>query len=222
MSKVDFEIQQAVLDELRWDTRVRATDIGVEVDAGVVTLTGAVDSFAQRVAAQEAAHRVHGVLDVVNDVVVKVPGATELSDAELAARVRHTLEWDVLVPAERIHSTVSDGWVTLRGDVDYWCQRDDTALAIRNIAGVKGVTNGIDVTPPVVFPAEVARSIEDALARRARRTAHHVSVGVQHDTVTLRGVVRSAAERDLVLGAVTGTRGVKQIDNQIRIDPHGR
>jgi osmotically-inducible protein OsmY len=221
MSKIDSEIQQAVLEELGWDTRVRATDIGVEVDSAVVTLTGSVDSFAQRVAAQEAAHRVHGVLDVANDIEVKVPDASAPSDSELAARVRHALEWNVLVSAERIHSTISNGWVTLSGDVDYWSQRDDAALAVRNIAGVKGITNGIDVLPPRVFPREVERAIEDALARRAERTAHHVNVGVQHDTVTLRGTVRSVAERDLVLGAVTGTRGVKHIDNQLRIERHG-
>jgi len=218
MSKIDSEIQQAVLDELCWDTRVRATDIGVQVDSAVVTLTGAVDSFAQRVAAQQAAHRVRGVLDVANDIEVKGRETSAASDGELAARVRHALEWDVLVPAERIRSTVSDGWVTLEGEVDYWSQRDDAALAVKNLGGIKGVTNQIDVQAPAVFPREVERAIEDALARRAERTAHHVSVGVQHDTVTLRGVVRSVAERDLVLGAVTGTRGVKHIDNQLRVE----
>jgi osmotically-inducible protein OsmY len=219
MSKIDSEIQQAVLDELRWDTRVRATQIGVEVDAGVVTLTGNVGSWAERVAAQEAAHRVRAVLDVANDIEVKLPGNAQRTDAELAAQVRHALEWNVLVPSERISSTVSDGWVTLQGEVDYWSQREDTALGIKNIAGVRGVTNKIDVKPPNVFPQDVQRAIEDALSRRAQRAAGQITVAVQHDTVRLSGAVRSLAERELAVGAAKGTMGVKRVEDDLRIEP---
>ena len=116
----DEEIQKSVLDELKWDGRVLATDVGVEVNKGVVTLTGSVESYAKRVAAQEAAHRVRGVLDVANDIQIRVPESTGRTDTEIAQAVRQALEWNVFVPQERIHSTVSEGLVTLTGTVDRW------------------------------------------------------------------------------------------------------
>src|SRR5579884_3642485 len=113
--KRDAEIQEQVLQELKWDTRVEETDIGVEVENGVVRLTGTVNSYAEKLAAQESAHRVVGVLDVANDIEVKIPGSRRRTDLDIAQAVRWELEWNVLVPHDRIHSTVSDGWVTLEG-----------------------------------------------------------------------------------------------------------
>src|SRR5690242_16211778 len=113
----DPEIQQAVIRELRWDTRVDETDVGVEVDNGVVTLTGTVDTYQKRMAAQQAAHRVSGVLDVANDIRVHIPGTGARTDTEIAQAVRGALEWHTDVPHEHIRSTVMDGQVTLEGHV---------------------------------------------------------------------------------------------------------
>jgi osmotically-inducible protein OsmY len=220
MKKTDAEIQQAVLRELKWDTRVEETDIGVEVDAGVVTLTGTVSSWAKRVAAQEAAHRVIGVLDVANDIQVKLPGDTRRTDTDIARAVRHALEWDVLVPDTRIRSTVSNGWVTLEGDVDYWSQRDDADKAIRNLAGVRAVSNKIEIKPPRVVPFEVRIAIEEALERQAEREASSIDLNVQDGRVSVSGVVHSWAEKRAVIGAAKGTPGVCNVDDHLRIEPY--
>jgi len=220
MKKTDSEIQQAVLRELKWDTRVEETDVGVEVDAGVVTLTGTVSSWAKRLAAQEAAHRVVGVLDVANDIKVKVPGDVRRTDTDIARAIRHALEWNVFVPEERIRSTVSDGWVTLEGDMDFWSQREDAEEAIRRLAGVRGVSNKIEVKPPKVLPHDVRKAIEDALERQAEREARKITLDVQDDRVSLAGVVHSWAEKEAAIGAAKGTRGVRSVDDHLRIEPY--
>lgn len=143
--KSDVEIQDAVIRELRADGRVRATDIGVAVANRVVTLTGTVSRHSERIAAEEAAHRVRGVLDVVDNIRVEAPGSPTRSDIEIAHAVRHALQWTPDVPDQRIRSTVSDGWVTLEGDVDRWEQREEAEGAVRGVAGVRGVTNLIVV-----------------------------------------------------------------------------
>src|SRR5687767_1100126 len=153
MKRTDAEIQQAVLRELKWDTRIHETEVGVEVDAGIVTLTGTVSDYGKRFVAQEAAHRVAGVLDVANDIQVKVPGTAGRTDTEIAGAVRHALEWDFRVPDERIQSTVSEGSVTLEGEVDYWSQREDAEKAIRNLACVRGINNRIEIKPSDVAPS---------------------------------------------------------------------
>jgi osmotically-inducible protein OsmY len=219
MHKTDSELQQAVLQELKWDTRVDETDVGVEVDAGIVTLTGTVDSWAKRLAAQEAAHLVAGVLDVANDIQVKLPGSLARTDTEIAGAVRRALEWNVLVPEQRIRSTVSDGCVTLEGEVDYWTQREDADKAIRNLAGVRVVVNKIEVKPRPV-PIDVRKSIEDALERRAEREAKRIDIDVQDGRVILSGTVRSWTERDAVLGAAKGTVGVRSVDDRLRVAPY--
>ncbi|MGH7297154.1 MAG: BON domain-containing protein, partial [Polyangiaceae bacterium] len=124
MITTDARFKQSVLEELKWDTRVNETDVGVEVHSGVVTLTGTVDSWAARLGAQEAAHRVAGVHDVANDIRVRLPGSSERDDSDIAAAVRYALERDILVPDDRISSTVSGGAVTLEGTVDTWSQYD--------------------------------------------------------------------------------------------------
>jgi osmotically-inducible protein OsmY len=134
----DASLQQRVIRELAWDTRIDATDVGVEVDDGVVTLTGTVGSWAKKLAAQDAAHRVAGVHDVANDIQVRIPGAAGRTDTEIAQTIRAALEWNVMVPDERIETTVSNGVVTLIGTVEFWTQRQDAERVDRGGAGQGG------------------------------------------------------------------------------------
>jgi osmotically-inducible protein OsmY len=220
MKRTDSEIQQDVLRELKWDTRVEETDVGVEVDEGVVTLSGTVSNWGKRVAAEEAAHRVWGVLDVANDVVVRTPGVPERTDTELAHAVRQALEWDVFVPDRQVKSTVSDGVVTLTGDVQTRSEREDAERAVRNLAGVRGVVDHIEVRPSPVTPAEVKRSLEDALERQAGREATRITVDVRDAEVTLSGTVHSWAAKQAALGATKGMPGVRSVRDQLRIEPY--
>jgi osmotically-inducible protein OsmY len=215
--KTDAQIQQDVLNELTWDTRVEPTDVGVEVHGGVVTLTGTVSSWAKKVAAEEAAHRVSGVLDVANDMIVKIPSTIERDDTQIATAVRAALKWDVFVPDDKIQSTVTGGFVTLNGQVDTYAQRDDAARAVRNLSGVRGVLNQIGVTRAEVTPDIVRGAIQDALERHADRDAAKIQIDVQGGHVTLYGDVHSWTERKAVLGAVTGTRGVEDVLDHMRI-----
>jgi osmotically-inducible protein OsmY len=219
MKKTDAELQQDVLQELKWDTRVDETEVGVAVNAGIVTLTGTVDSWAKRLAAQQAAHRVAGVLDVANDLQVKLAGSSIRTDTEIAAAVRQALEWNVFVPEARIRTTVSEGCVTLEGDVDYWSQWDDADRAIRHLAGVRAIVNKIEIKPRPVS-LDVRKSIEDALQRRAEREAKRIEVELKDGRVILSGTVNSRAEWDAVLGAARGTAGVRGVDDLLRIAPY--
>jgi osmotically-inducible protein OsmY len=221
MAKSDSQIQQDVLRELSWDPRVEETEVGVEVDRGIVTLTGTVSSLAKREAAQEAAHRVAGVLDVANDLTVKVPGGFVRTDTEIAQAVRRALEWDALVPHERIQSTVSNGWVTLEGNVDTWTEREDAERAVQNLVGVRGVSDTITVLlSKLVLAERVREAIEDALERRAEREAKRIRVDVTPGgTVTLTGDVRSWAEKRATLAAARFAPGVRSVQDHLEIKP---
>lgn len=218
--KTDSQIQQDVLDELAWDTRVSETDVGVEVDDHIVTLTGTVDSWAKRMAAQEAAHRVTGVLDVANDIEVRLPGSAGRSDTEIAGAVRQVLEWDDLVPSDDIATTVSAGRVTLEGEVQTWAEREDAENAVRNLAGVRGVTNKIAIKPPPLSANALRGAIEEALERQAEREADRIRLEVEDGHVVVSGTVHSWAERRAVVGAVRGTRGVRSVETNLRVEPY--
>lgn len=171
--KRDSEIQQAVLLGLSWDTRVDETEIHVQVDNGIVTLTGVVESCSERTAAQEAAHRVDGVLNVANHVRVRDRGVQSPADTEIARVVRETLEWHSGVPHDCIRITVTGGWVTLEGAVDCWHERENAELAIRHLSCVKGVVNQLEVAPPIVAPTSVGpRDRRGAHANEARLSLH--------------------------------------------------
>lgn len=218
--QTDSELQQAVLRELSWDARVRETDVGVLVSGGVVALTGTLGSWAERVSAQEAAHRVAGVLDVVNDIEVKPPGSGLKTDTELAHAVRTALQWDVLVPDARIQSTVTHGVVTLAGAVDFGSQREDAERAVRNLVGVRQVLNNIHIKPPhPVTPEGVKKSIEEALGRRTAREVSHITLEVHDGRVNISGSVHSWAERRAALGAAKSTPGVICVVDHLRIVP---
>jgi osmotically-inducible protein OsmY len=218
IKKTDTQLHHDVLEELKWDSRVDETEVGVEIDDGVVTLTGSVANWAKRVAAEEAARRVMGVLDVANNIKVAVPGAGR-TDTEIAQAVRHALEWDVFVPDTKITSSVSDGRVTLDGVVERWSEREDAERAVRNLAGVKGVMNKIVVRPQTAVGTDVRKAIEAALERRAEREAKRIRVDVHDGTVTLTGDVNSWAERKSVLAAARFTPGVRAVEDHLRTEP---
>lgn len=214
--KSDRDVQHDVLEELAWDTRVASTDVGVEVHGGVVTLTGEVSSWAMKIAAEEAAHRVGGVLDVANDIHVELQAA-EPTDTEIATAVRNALKWDVFVPDERIQSTVMAGAVTLKGCVETYAQREDAERAVKNLAGVRMVLDEIAVETVDVTPEALRASIRDALDRHAERELGKLQIDIEGGRVTLHGNVQSWHEHDAVVGAVTGTRGVKSVVDRLRI-----
>lgn len=227
MIKGDTQVQHDVLRELEWDARVEAARIGVAVEDRLVTLTGAVPSYAQRLVAQEAAHRVRGVRDVVNHLTVTIPGTEERTDAALAQAVRQALEWDPSLPHEGIRTSVTEGWVTLEGVVDRRSQREDAEHLIRHVAGVQGVLNRVMVRAQETDPHKVRALIEEALERQAIRAAAHkaahaatcIGVTVEGGTVTLSGVVCSWAEKQAVLGAAGHAPGVREVVDAVRVDP---
>jgi Predicted periplasmic or secreted lipoprotein len=217
--KSDRQIQQDVLRELRWDSRVADTDVGVEVDKGIVTLTGTVNSYAKRLAAREAAHRVSGVLDVAEDIQVKSPGTLERNDTEIARAVRVALTWDAFVAEEKIRSTVTDGFVTLEGEVSTLREKEDAEAAIRNLAGVQGVRNRLFVAAVKADPVKLRESIEEALERRAEREAERIRVRVEDGTVVLEGKVRTWPEKQAILGAVSHAPGVREVKDKLTVNP---
>lgn len=215
----DGEIQAAVFDELDWDSRVTATDIGVSVQQRIVTLTGTVPSYAERQAAEAAAHRLHGVLDVANDIEVQIPGVGIPTDTEIALAARRALARDLPVPEDHIQTTVSDGWVRLEGEVDRCSQREEAEQAVAHLTGVRGVTNAIRVKAPPVDPSELRHVIEEALERRADRTAGRIGITVNDGTVILSGTVNSWLQRRAVVGTVGHALGVQAVDDRLQVDP---
>jgi osmotically-inducible protein OsmY len=219
-TRTDEEIHRDVLEELRWDARVQPNEIGVSVKDGVVSLTGWVDSYIKRWAAERAAERVRGVRAVANDIEVRLPATADRTDTDIAAATRRALEWDALVPSENIQVTVSRGWVTLRGDVEWEYQKREAERAVRRLAGVRGVTNLITVRPrPRAEPAELKRKIEAALVRSAETDAESIEVDIEDDKIVLRGTVRTWAEKEEAERVVWSAPGVTAVDNRIMVLP---
>src|SRR3981081_2159442 len=153
--RTDAQIQTDVLAELKWEPRVSPSEIGVTVKDGVVTLTGVVDSYSKRWAAEDGAHRVRGVKAVANDIEVRLSSSNERTDADIAAAAVRALEWDAFLPAGKVQVSVSKGWVTLKGEVDWQYQKQDAERVVQRLTGVKGVTNLVIVKQPKVTPAEI-------------------------------------------------------------------
>lgn len=216
MATTDENIQQKVLLELKWDSRLQPNEIGVAVKDGVVTLTGYVDTYLKKLAAKEAALRVQGVKAVANDIQVRLPGMSERTDTDLARAAREALQWDIEVPSDRVKITVSNGWVTLEGEVDYGFQRMAAERAISRLAGVKGVTNLI-VVKPLVMPEHLKEDIEQALVRNARTDAQRIQVDVEGRKVILRGTVSSYAEKEAAENTAWSEPGVTEVEDHILV-----
>jgi len=218
--KSDCELNQQIVRELKLDSRVKSAALTVNVKDGIAILSGVVPAYFQKLEAQNAAHRVVGILDVVNDIEVIPVERFVGADTQIANAVRNALEWDALVPNESIQSTVSEGWVTLEGEVDYWRERGDAEDAIRRLSGVVGVTNRITVRKRPIDSGELRGEIEVALGKRAEREAERLRVEIHDGTVDLFGRVHSWQERRAVLGAVGHAPGVMQVRDHLRIDPY--
>jgi len=215
-TRTDEEIQRDILEELKWDTRVRPNEIGVAVKDGIVTLTGWVDSYLKKMAAEEAAHRVRGVKAVVNDIEVRLPSSAERTDEDLAKAALNALQWQAGVPADKIDVTVSHGWVTLKGEVEYGYQKREAERAVERLSGVRGVINLIRVKPGL-SPTDLKQKIEQALVRNAELDAKRITVEVQGSKVILYGTVRSYAEKKAAEEAAWAAPGVSEVENHIVI-----
>jgi osmotically-inducible protein OsmY len=214
----DSQIQEDVIRELQWEPSVDAARIGVSVKNGVVTLSGYVQSYVEKWAAEDAAKRVYGVRAVANELEVRLPPQKVRTDEDIARDAVTALQANTWVPADRIKVTVSQGWVTLDGEVEWQYEKEAAENAVGSIAGVKGVTDRIKVKPKV-SPEEIKSRIEDALKRIAAVDAQRITVEVDGGKVILRGTVHSAAEREEAEREAWAGPGVWSVENLITVEP---
>ena len=210
----DEHLATDVLTELSWDPRVQPIEITVNVKDGVVTLGGWVDAHAKRRAATEAAHRIRGVKAVANDIEVRLAASGTPTDAALTEVILFALEWNGLIPAHLLVATVFEGWVTLKGEVEWEYQRHEAERVVGRLKGVTGVTNVITVKPSTRASA-LREQIDEALSRNIHIDIGRVSVVVDDSAVILTGTVDSWAEREEVERAVWSARGITSVDNCI-------
>lgn len=215
--KSDYQIQEDVMEELKWQPFLKASEIGVAVKNGVVTLSGHVDSYSKKVTAENAAKKVVGVKAVAEEIEVGISPSYRKTDAEIAEAVLNALKWHNAVQEEKIKIKVEDGYVKLEGEVEWDYQRTMAKTAIENLAGVRFVTNLITVKPKI-SPSDIQKKINAAFHRSATVDSGKIEVDVDGSKVTLSGTVRSIAEKEDAENAAWFAPGVTSVVNNIEIE----
>ena len=214
--KTDTVLKGEVLDELEWEPSINATRIGVAVKEGVVTLSGEVASYHEKLEAERAALRVEGVKGIASEIEIHLPGTSHRSDADIARAALDTLQWNSSIPPDRIKVVVKKGWVTLEGDVDWGYQRTTAEDAVRRLTGVMGVSNQVAVKARPTS-AGIKTRIEQAFKRSAEVDANRIAADITDGTVTLRGTVRTWAEKQEAERVAWGSPGVARVQNLLLI-----
>jgi osmotically-inducible protein OsmY len=212
----DKDLRRDVLDELDFEPSLDAGDIGVAVADGVVTLTGDVGSYAEKVEAERAVRRVKGVRAIAQEIQVRPHNAKKIEDDQIAARALAIIDWSVHLPKDAIQVKVAQGWITLTGEVPWWFQADAAEEAVRKLSGVVGVLNLCEVKPRVQ-PSAVKDRVLEAFKRNALFEADAIKVTVAGDKVTLEGNVTALAERDAAERAAWSAPGVRSVEDWITV-----
>jgi osmotically-inducible protein OsmY len=212
----DKTLRQTIVDELDFEPSVDAARIGVAVDNGVVTLTGHVTSYAEKIAAERAVERVKGVKAIAENIEVRYPGHKQTADDEIAARAVAILGWNIQVPKDSVEVKVEKGWIELTGDVHWQYQRVAAESAVRELSGVVGVSNLIQVRP-IVAARDVKQKIQDALKRHAELESDAIRVDVMGGEVVLKGNVKAWYERGIAEQAAWSTPGVESVQDDLAI-----
>ena len=215
--KTDVQIQQDVLEQLKWEPILNAAEVGVSVKNGVVTLSGIVDTYAKKIAAESAAKKVVGVRAVAEDIQVGPSPSFRKTDTEIAEAVVNALRWNALVPDDKIKARVEDGTVSLEGAVDWEYQRNAAKSTVESLTGVRRINNYITVKPSVNV-SNVKQKISAALIRSATIDSGKITVEVNGSKVILRGTVRSFAEQGDAVSAAWSAPGVTSVENKLELE----
>ncbi|QEH42677.1 BON domain-containing protein [Chitinophaga sp. XS-30] len=218
MKKTDIQLQKDVMEELQWEPSLEASGVGVAVKDGIVTLSGTIANYSQKLAAENAAKRVKGVRAVAVDLEVRLSTGEKRNDADIAEAVLNALKWNSFVPEEKIRIKVDDGWLTIEGEVEWGFQRESVTNAVKDLLGVKGVRNLLSIRP-VIAPSIVRDRIKKALSRRANVESEGIDVQMDGGHVTLKGNVRSWSEREEVERAVWSAPGVLDVKDELVVTP---
>jgi osmotically-inducible protein OsmY len=214
--KTDVELKRDVEAELAWDPAVRSTAIGVAVKDGVVTLTGHIETYAEKDAAKKALRRVTGVKAIALELDVRLSPEHRRSDTDIATAAEQSLRWNTSVPVDKVRITVDKGWVTLQGEVEWDYQRRSVERTIRPLVGVVGISNDITLKPRVT-PGDLQQRITQALKRQVEREVSRMNIQIRGSTVTLRGTVNSWHEREAAAGTAWSAPGVRAVLNELSV-----